>query len=82
MFYCEIRLITNNIEYLDFHPSWFGMQVPFKSGLEMGLPDGAIQGGWLPDGTPLYVARVMGIKGTSLGYSNPNMDKGIISDGV
>ena len=77
----EIRLITNNIEYLDINPSCFGMWVPFKSGLGMGLPDGAIQGGWLPDGTPLYVARVMGIKGTSIGYYNPTMDKGIITDG-
>ena len=55
--------------------------MPFKSGLGMDLPDGAIQGGWLPDGTPLYVARVMGISGTSLGYYNPNMEKGIITDG-
>ena len=55
--------------------------MPFKSGLGIDLPDGAIQGGWLPDGTLLYVARVMGIRGISIGYYNPKMDKGIISDG-
>ena len=76
----ENRQIKNNIEYLDIHPSCFGMWVPFKSGLGMNLPDGAVQGGWLPDETPLYVARVMGINGTSIGYYNPNMDKGIITD--
>ena len=77
----QIRQITNNTEYLDIHPSCFAVWVLYNSGLGMDLPDGAVKGGWLSDGTPLYVARVMGIRGTSLGYYNPSMDKGIIGDG-
>ena len=76
------RRITNNIEYLDIHPSCFVVWVPHISGLGMDLPDGAVQGGWLSDGTPLYVARAMGIRFTHMGYYDSNMDKAIVIDGT
>ena len=75
------KRITNNMEYLDIHPSCFAVWVPHNSGLGMDLPDGAVQGGWLSDGTPLYVTRAMGTSSTQMGYYDSNMDKAIIIDG-
>ena len=65
--------ITNNIEYLDINPSCYGVWVPYTSGLGMDLPEGAVQGGFLTSGTPLYVARVINSisPGTSMGYYDP-----------
>ena len=78
----QSKRITTNIEYLDIHPSCFGVWVPYTSGLGKGLPEGAVQGGLLTSGTPLYVARTSnGISpGTSMGYYDPNMDAGVIID--
>ena len=69
--------ITDNIEYLDIHPSCFGVWTYYDSRSGLGLPSGAVQGGWLTDGTPLYVAQVSG----SFGYYNPVSGKASISFG-
>ena len=69
--------ITDNIEYLDIHPACFGVWTYYDSRSGLGLPSGAVQGGWLTDGTPLYVAQVSG----SFGYYNPVSGKASISYG-
>ena len=79
----QAKRITNNVEYLDIHPSCFGVWVPYSSDVGMDLPAGAIQGGVLMSGTPLYVAKASNNvrPGTSLGYYDPNIERAIHSDG-
>ena len=74
--------VTKNIEYFDINPSCFGVWLPYFSGLGVGLPAGAVQGGILTSGTPLYVARASNTinLGTSLGFYDPNVDLAIITD--
>ena len=69
--------ITDDIEYLDIHPACFGVWTYYDSRSGLGLPSGAVQGGWLRDGTPLYVAQVSG----SFGYYNPVSGQASISSG-
>ena len=77
------RQITNNIEYLNIHPACFGVWVPHTSGLGLDLPAGAVQGGVLTSGTPLYIARAPNNiePGTSLGYYDPDVDLAVITVG-
>ena len=80
----QVKRITNNVEYLDIHPSCFGVWVPYISDLGMDLPTGAVQGGVTKSGTPLYVARASNSirSGTSLGYYNPHIERAIHTDGT
>ena len=68
------RRITDNIEYFDIHPSCIGVWIPYNSGSGIDLPYGAVQGGWLSDGRPLYVAR-LGTPILHLGYYDPATGK-------
>ena len=50
----------------------------------MELPSGVVQGGWLTDGTPLYVARIWrnDVVSSSLGYYNPVNGQAFTSQGA
>ena len=78
----ERSMITDNIEYLDIHPSCFGVWVPYSAGLGVGLPTGAVRGGVLTSGLPLYVARAVNSMSvwTSMGYYDPDRDLAIITN--
>ena len=77
------RRVTNNIEYFEIHPTCFGRWVSFENGMGGELPSGAVKGGALADGTPLYVAKAQHQNGdrASLGYYHPRLDAALITVG-
>ena len=77
------RRVTNNIEYFEIHPTYFGRWVSFESGIGGESPSGAVKGGALADGTLLYVAKAQHPNGdrASLGYYHPRLDGAVITVG-
>ena len=62
--------ITNDITYLDIHPSCTGVWIPYVSGSGIEIPGGAVQGGSLTDGHPVYIAKI-GSPRLHFGYYDP-----------
>ena len=77
------KRITNKIEYFDIHPTCFGRWVTFRGGLGRDLPSGAVKGGTLTNGIPLYVVKAQHQGGdhASLGYYNSELDRAVITVG-
>ena len=75
--------VTDSIEYFEIHPTCFGRWVNFESGMGGELPSGAVKGGALTDGTPLYVAKARHSSDdhASLGYYHPRLDRAVIAVG-
>ena len=71
--------VTRNVQYLDIHHSCFGVWVPYNASLGIELPHGAVKGGWLPGGSPLYVAKIFHDEQmrSTLAYYNPSVSKAI-----
>ena len=73
------RRVTDNIQYLDIHLSCTGVWIPYVAGSGIELPGGAVQGGWLTDGSPVYVAK-MGSPRLHFGYYDPEDGKAFYSN--
>ena len=71
--------VTRNVQYLDIHHSCFGVWVPYNASLGIELPHGAVKGGWLPSGSPLYVAQIFHDEKmrSTFAYYNPSVSKAI-----